>query len=675
MASSSKSKFSVYQNPSFSAVLTSNSIQPSNFTFLFIFSFFSASAFAFLTIIFRETTFIHFFTLNTLSPVTAYWLAKTLQALVGLIFIGTVSALFKVVFLRRARSIGGGGGVVAAKPEPNSNTVNKNEIFLTKHQLELLGVKSKVDLVKPDSSKKPPKSKPQLHSSELLVPLHQPVPSPTRSSSRIDADVSNSNRRSAAHSVGTPLRSPGSSSLYLSPGLVSSPPSSTGLDSVVSSPWSNRRGSSSNKITSEEKLEQFLADVDERINESAGKLSTPPPTVPGFGIVSPNSANTSGATRHTPLRPVRMSPGSQKFNTPPKKGEGDLPPPMSMEESIEAFEHLGVYPQIEQWRDRLRQWFSSVLLNPLLSKIETSHIQVMQSAAKLGISITISQVGSDTLSTGNPATLATIDKTQDWQPALTLNEDGLLHQLHSTLVQAIEASKPKLLVSNMQQSPQQTSFVPIMQDCLDAITEHQRLQALVKGEWVKGLLPQSSVRADYTVQRIRELAEGTCLKNYEYLGSGEVYDKKNKKWTLELPSDSHLLLYLFCAFLEHPKWMLHVDAMSYAGAQSSKNPLFLGVLPPKERFPEKYIAVVSAVPSVLHPGACILAAGKQGPPIFALYWDKKLQFSLQGRTALWDSILILCHKIKVGYGGVVRGMHLGTSALSILPVMEAESED
>ena len=65
----------------------------------------------------------------------------------------------------------------------------------------------------------------------------------------------------------------------------------------------------------------------------------------------------------------------------------------------------------------------------------------MQAAAKLGISITISPVGNDMPSTGSPATLPAIDKTQDWQPALTLNEDGLLHQLHSTLVQAIEASK------------------------------------------------------------------------------------------------------------------------------------------------------------------------------------------------------------------------------------------
>ncbi|RZB74702.1 hypothetical protein D0Y65_033609 [Glycine soja] len=644
MVSHPKSKFSVYQNPSFSAVLTSNSLQPSKFTIL---SFFSASAFAFLAVFFRENGFVHILSFAAFSPVTAYWLAKTLQAIVGFIFI--VSALFKVVFLRRVRYAG--GGVVAAKSLSDANSVHRNEILLTKHQLGLLGVKPKVDLAQPDSAKKPPKSKLQLPSSDLLVPLHRPIPSPTQgSSSSIDADGSNSNRGGAARSIGTPSRG------------------SAGVDSAVSSPWSNRQASSVTKITAEEKLEKFIAEVDERINESAGKMSTPPPIVSGFGIVSPitvtGSTNTSGTARRTSLRLVRMSPGSQKFNTPPKKGEGKFPAPMSMEESVQAFEHLGIYPQIEQWHDQLRQWFSLLLLNPLLNKIETSHIKVMQAAAKLGISITISQVGSDMLSTGTPSALPTINKNQEWQPAMSLNEDGLLHQLHSTLVQAIDSSKS---VSTAD------SLVPVMQDCVDAITEHQRLQPLVKGEWLK-VCYLKAVSVLITTSKGSELAERTCLKNYEYLGSGEVYDKKNKKWTLELPSDSYLLLYLFCAFLEHPKWMLHEDAMSYAGAQSGKNRLFLGVLPPKERFPVKYIAVVSTVPSVLHPGACILAVGKQGPPIFALYWDKKSQFSLQGRTALWDSILLLCHKIKIVYGGVIRGMHLGASALSILPVMEAEYE-
>ncbi|XP_040991817.1 transmembrane protein 209 [Juglans microcarpa x Juglans regia] len=670
------SKFSVYQNEALSSALTAKSLRPSNYSLLCIFTFSSASAFALLTVISRENGFIDSLKFKNIPQEVAYLFAKAIQTVVGLVFFGTIFALVKAISLRRARN-------TANVPVLSSSKGNKDQTHLTKHQLGLLGIKSKVEQVVSETSKKPPKSRPHLTpSSDILVPLHQPMISPNRSSRTI-TDRSNSSGGNRMRSVGTPSKSPSSSSsLYLVPGGVSqlsSVQNSPGLDSLVSTPWSNKRASSGKEITSEEKLEKFLAEIEEKITESAGKLSTPPPTISGFRIASPNtvssSANTSGATRSTPLRPVRMSPGSQKFSTSPKKGEGDLPPPMSLEESIEAFQHLGIYPHIEQWRDHLRQWFSSVLINPLLKKIETSHLQVMQAAARIGISMTISQVGSDLPTAGIPATMFPIDRTKDWQPAFTLDEDGVLHQLRATLVQAIDASLLKLPLPNLQQPPQQNPLIPAMQQCVDAITEYQKLHALMKGELVKGLLPQSSIQADYIVQRIQELAEGTCLKSYEYLGSGEVYDKKNKKWTLELPTDSHLLLYLFCAFLEHPKWMLHVDPTSHSGVQSIKDPLFLGVLPPKERFPEKYVAVISGVPSVLHPGASVLVVGRQSPPIFALYWDKKLQFSLQGRTALWDSILLFCHRIKVGHGGIVRGIHLGSSALSILPVLDLETED
>ncbi|BFG34374.1 hypothetical protein CerSpe_206480 [Prunus speciosa] len=654
-------KFSVYQNPSLSAALTANSLRPSKHALLCIFFLSSASAVAFIAMFSRENGLVDNLKLKNLSQEAVYLFSKAIQSFMGLVFLATLFALFRAISLRNAAPSKG----------------NSDKPRLTNRQLGLLGIKPKVEQVVSESSKKPPKSKPHMSSpSDVLVPLHQPITSSNRLS-RISANKSNISGGTKMGSISSPSKSPGStSSLYLVSGGVSplsSVQNSPGVDSVVSTPWSSKRAST-REIMSEEKFERFLAEVDEKITESAGKLATPPPTIRGFGAASPSSANTSGTTRSTPLRPVRMSPGSQKFTTPPKKGEGELPPPMSMEESIHAFERLGIYPQIEQWRDSLRQWFSSVLLNPLLNKIETSHIQVIQAAAKLGVSISISQVGSD-LPTARTATVSSNDRTKEWQPTLTLDEDGLMHQLRATLVQAIDASASKLPQANLQQTPQQNPLVPIMQECVDAITEHQRLHALMKGELVKGLLPQSSIRAEYTVQRIRELAEGTCLKNYEYLGSGEVYDKKHNKWTLELPTDSHLLLYLFCAFLEHPKWMLHVDPASYAEARSSKNPLFLGVLPPKERFPEKYIAVVSGVPSALHPGASVLVVGRQSPPVFAMYWDKKLQFSLQGMTALWDSILLLCHRIKVEYGGIVRGMHLSSSALSILPVLESEAED
>lgn len=70
-------------------------------------------------------------------------------------------------------------------------------------------------------------------------------------------------------------------------------------------------------------------------------------------------------------------------------------------------------------------------------------------------------------------------------------------------MQCFSSYAAKLPQANLQQTPQQNPLVPIMQECVDAITEHQRLHALMKGELVKGLLPQSSIRAEYTVQRIR----------------------------------------------------------------------------------------------------------------------------------------------------------------------------
>lgn len=64
----------------------------------------------------------------------------------------------------------------------------------------------------------------------------------------------------------------------------------------------------------------------------------------------------------------------------------------------------------------------------------------------------------------------------------------------------------------------------MIKECVDAIIEHQRLLQLMKGELVKGLLPQSSVHPDYTMQTIQELAEGTCLMTYEYLRTAALWD-------------------------------------------------------------------------------------------------------------------------------------------------------
>uniref|UniRef100_A0ACD5YM52 Uncharacterized protein n=1 Tax=Avena sativa TaxID=4498 RepID=A0ACD5YM52_AVESA len=644
-----RDKFSVYQNPSLTRALASRSVRPSLPVLLLLALSPIASASSLMALSSREGQLVKVAGRAGLSTAAVVLVIRLVEAALGLVALLTVPAFFRALMLYNGRRA----------------LAKEDKVVLSERQLGLLGLKTTGSdgASVGEQTKKPPKAKPSTPS-EPIVPIRRSSFSytPSRGQPRIGSSHLSGGERLTASlqmSPSTPLQKP-----------VSSP----------STPWSRKSTGNANGIQTEAMLDNFLARLDETIDnltDSASKIATPPATITGFGIASPVTVTTSttpsGATRSTPLRPVRMSPGShQKYSTPPKKGEGEFPPPMSLEQAVDAFENLGVYPEIEQWRNNLRQWFSSVLMNPLVQKIKSSHIQVKQTTASIGASVDVSQVGSDLPSTTAPISLSPLGGTKDWQPTVTVDEDGILNQLRSALLHSRNA--PVAQTFGSPQQPQTNPLLPAIQACIDAITEHQRLNALMKGELIKGLLPQSSVRADYTVHRVQELAEGTCLKNYDYMAYRDGYGKSEKKWSSDLPTDSHLLLYLFAAFLEHPKWMLHVDPTSYSGAQSSKNPLFLGVLPPKERFPEKYVAVICGAPAVIHPGALVLAVGKQSPPVFALYWDKKLQFSLQGRTALWDAILLLCHQINVGYGGIVRGTHIGSSALNILSVLDSDMQ-
>jgi len=277
------------------------------------------------------------------------------EAVLGLVALFTLLAFFRALILYNGKK-----------------TLAKDEkIVLSERQLGLLGLKTAGSGVgMGEQTKRPPKTKPSTPS-EPIVPIR---------------------RSSFSYTPSRPLGQSRIGSSYLSPGgerlttaLQMSP--STPLQKSVSSPstpWSRKSSGSAKGIQTEAMLDHFLASLDEsidKITDSETKTATPPATITSFGVATPVSLTTSttpsGAARSTPLRPVRMSPGShQKYSTPPKKGEGELPPPMSLEQAVEAFENLGVYPEIEQWRDSLRQWFSSVVMNPLVQKIKTSHTQV-----------------------------------------------------------------------------------------------------------------------------------------------------------------------------------------------------------------------------------------------------------------------------------------------------------
>nr|GEU76234.1 putative reverse transcriptase domain-containing protein [Tanacetum cinerariifolium] len=254
---------------------------------------------------------------------------KVLQAFMALVLIGSLFAILKALSLWRIS--------------------HNDQSNLTNRQLGLMGLKLKFQPFKVKAAKEEPKAKANASPLDKHVPLHPPFTGWDHISPHLNHEKSITGNGNKMHSFSTPSKPPVSLSVYIVPSQSPIMKTPTGKDQYASSPW---RGSSSTEISTEKQHETFLADFDEKfsistplrdVHMSAGKMATPPPTISEFGS---RGTNTS-CTTSTPLRAVCMSPGSQKFSTPPWKWEVYLPPPMTMEDSIVVFERLDTIPKDE----------------------------------------------------------------------------------------------------------------------------------------------------------------------------------------------------------------------------------------------------------------------------------------------------------------------------------------
>eukprot|EP00897_Mesotaenium_endlicherianum_P010300 jgi/Mesen1/9299/ME000060S08731 len=491
----------------------------------------------------------------------------------------------------------------------------------------------------------------------------------------------------------------------------------------------------------------------------------------GF-VTSPYSTSPVRPPGASPSRPLGLGLGLGAGRVSPKRKEGDFPQAMLLEQAEEAFARLGVAPDMNRWRDNMRQWVAHTLLAPLVRKIDASPGQVTKALAALGISVTLGPIGggpAPALDAGVGGAVfpapqsgagygATAGSGGLAPPAAgveggevgllqgaPMEVGALLQQLRASLQQVKErlqaaAPQPSMFAApqSQQQQQQAANQKLLLEEGLNAVTEYERLRAMLRGDWSKGLLPRGRMPVEYAAQRIRALAEGNCVKNYEWAGGGNwspnassssslLYPSSSspspffsapstfssshaplplplsfpssssfpsfpssspssstgtgasakavQPWTPEVPDDAHLLLYLFAYFLQHPGWSLHVadpqQLLPYPSAVPvGRNPLFVGTLP--DRSPEHAVAVLACAPpgASLAPGSCALSASAETPPRLALYWDRKPQICLQGRTALWDALVLLCHRIRVAHAGVVRGVALDSPSLNLLPVIE-----
>ena len=302
------------------------------------------------------------------------------------------------------------------------------------------------------------------------------------------------------------------------------------------------------------------------------------------------------------------------------------------------------YLEINAIADRLREWFSSKLLKPLHELAVIAHSNVAAEAAKLGFKELMQ--------------LPALCKEENMYKSSTSNsgmEDVVLEHCKVQLEGALRELEQKTTNSSpyglsswggmgtLQQQELEIQKYAVS-SCLRELVNYQKLRLILRGQYYPGFMPQLPV--DYTATRIGVLARGTCCESFEWDRGG---DWCGYPWNAEiLPTDSHLLFYLFAVYLDAPDWNFHVQPQKSAVGPSG--PLFIGELP--ARCPNKFVAILSGMQRMIPErtsstaGGLVLAGSRLLPPHFTLGLGRELgELKLGGQNGMFVALSILFYEI------------------------------
>ncbi|KAL6779388.1 hypothetical protein ACKKBG_A12125 [Auxenochlorella protothecoides x Auxenochlorella symbiontica] len=327
-------------------------------------------------------------------------------------------------------------------------------------------------------------------------------------------------------------------------------------------------------------------------------------------------------------------------------GERQLAPsPLELRSRV--LERLGLSENdLQASTEALREWMAQEVLQPLVDTMEGAHSRVEESAAQLGLQ------GIRLSSLESPAPLSVASKNLGRGEGI--DDEALVLQLRDQIVARLRPSGTFSLTPDVAPPPEALA-------CLQAIATYQQLSAVLKGEAPPGILPATP--RGYVASRIRRLAEGPCVTAFDWSAGGLF---GGKSWTLELPTDSVLLLYIFAAFLAAPHWhFLQDPATSSSQVDGGQGPLYLGKLPSRVSGP--YFAILPLQPPANHQATGVI--GTQlgtAAPLFSLVLNGNVVLTSGGRGALWDTLaLFLRHCARECHGAV------SSRSLAFLGVAEA----
>ncbi|XP_063301538.1 transmembrane protein 209 [Pelobates fuscus] len=149
---------------------------------------------------------------------------------------------------------------------------------------------------------------------------------------------------------------------------------------------------------------------------------------------------------------------------------------------------------------------------------------------------------------------------------------------------------------------------------------------------------------EYLFERIKELSQGGCMSSFRWNAGG---DFKGRKWDTDLPTDSAIIMHVFCTYLDsrlppHPKY------------------------PDGKTFTSQHFVQTPDKPDMSKENLFCIYQSSITPPHYELIYQKHVYNLPKGRNNLFHTLLMFLYIIKTKESGMLGRVNLGLSGVNIL---------
>ncbi|XP_019399357.1 PREDICTED: transmembrane protein 209 [Crocodylus porosus] len=149
---------------------------------------------------------------------------------------------------------------------------------------------------------------------------------------------------------------------------------------------------------------------------------------------------------------------------------------------------------------------------------------------------------------------------------------------------------------------------------------------------------------EYLVERIKELSQGGCMSSFCWNRGG---DFKGRKWDTDLPTDSAIIMHVFCTYLDsrlppHPKY------------------------PDGKTFTSQHFVQTPDKPDISNENVFCIYQSSINPPHYELIYQRHVYNLPKGRNNMFHTLLMFLYIIKTKESGMLGRVNLGLSGVNVL---------